>query len=82
MSGRDVALAQRLQFVEHQLHAHAYELGEFRQCGFVGLFAVGRIDAGTRDFGQIADDFAELSGQALRIGAAAGAKTVQEPGTP
>ena len=82
VSGRDVALAQRFQLVEYQLHAHAHELGEFRQRGLVRLFAVGRIHAGTRDFGQIAHDLAEFSGQALRIGGAAGAKAVQEPGAP
>src|SRR6202790_1306115 len=78
----DVSLAQRLQLVEYQLHADAYELGQFRQRGFIGFLAVGRIDAGARDLGQVAHDFAEFSGQALRIGGAAGAPPQGETGTP
>jgi hypothetical protein len=61
---------------------HAHELGQFRQRRFVGFLAVARIDAGTRDLGQIAHDLAQLSRQALRIGGTAGAKAIQEPGAP
>src|ERR1700722_9525515 len=68
----DVPFAQRLQLVEHQLHADAYELGEFGQGGLVGLFAVGGINAGARDLGQVAYDLAEFSRQTLRIGGTAG----------
>ena len=77
-----MALAQRLELIEYQLHAHAHELHQFRQRRFVGFRAVGGVDAGARDLGQVAHDLAQIAGQALRIGGAVGAQPVEKAGAP
>jgi len=56
-----MTLAQRLELIEYQLHPDAHEFHQLRKGRFVGLGGVGIVDIGVGDFGQIADDFAQIA---------------------
>src|SRR6185437_15983367 len=80
--GWRLPIAQWLQLIEHQLDADAHELDQLGQRRFVRLETVGRIDPGARDLGHVAQDFAQIAGQALRVGSAIDTEAVQETRTP
>ena len=68
--------AQRQKLLEHHLRRHAYEFHEFRVGLLVRFIDIGIVASGSRNLGEIADDFPNVAGERAQIRDLTGPQTV------